>query len=149
MIRNRIWKFNQPLCAVVNPFTLLHWAYVNCGNPRNLLCGELKGAIAGGRDAGTISCIKHQPELSFCWEVAEADTPVWNVKCGDERLRREASGQCRVRQMELQTAPSSASRGYRHKSKSTLPVPAVWKRLATCHTSVSSTRAPHVESNYR
>jgi hypothetical protein len=37
----------------------------------------------------------------------------------------------------LQVAPISASKGYGHKSKSNLPVPAVWEGLATCHASMS------------
>lgn len=141
IISNRICR--------VSLFPLLHWADVNSGELWQSQKASVWRANRGNgrweeyRNHLQISLkrrIKQLDELFFCWEAAEPDTPVRNVKCRDEWLQRKASGQCqRVYQMELQTASSSASKGYSHKSKSTLPMLAVWEWLATCHASVSST----------
>lgn len=83
-----------------------------------------------------------------CWEATVPDALAWRVKGRDERLWIKASGQCQVYQIELQTAPSSASRDHRHKSKSNLPTSVVWAGLATCHAPVLSATVSHRESNY-
>lgn len=83
-----------------------------------------------------------------CWEATVPDASAWCVKCRDEWLWIKASGQCQVYQIELQTAPGSASKGCRHKSKSNLPTSAVWAGLATCHASVFSATVWRRESNY-
>ena len=129
----RFWNVARLLCwgRLHHGGTEAKWKRGRSRKPREAIVwwaegGNFRGeGQEKGSQASLKRSIKHVPErLSAEKSLYQTRQPgVSSGKMRDCEQKLRAS-ECQVYQIELQTAPGSASKGYRHKSKSNLPASA-------------------------